>query len=374
MYQRMLSILSLKRKRLIFLAQIFVVISMLYVGLKEKIPEGNQVEISKTNGALVFGELGVAYSKQSLDDQKIVQLNEEGFIIELDFLPTNEHNFNFQFLLLLTNGKPGEQLLIAQYGNHIIAMNGDDYNYSRKLPRLRLPLEGNQEEYQRLVLKVSSRYSQMTLNEVTKVSRKGRLMQLPHAKTGVRLVLSGSEYLENNWHGEIKKLTISALSANNDDELIEFVASTQPDMIAKLNNWLLIPQELSLLKHRVLEATSFRINSFNTLSDILINYFGFIPFGLLCAMLLTRVPFAFQKTIHGNLLVIFITFLCAFLLSFIIEYWQAWLITRHSSLRDLTLNSLGGMSGAIYLILYYRLTAKGREREAQTNKSLRQED
>ena len=346
---------KLKSKRLILLVQFFVIISMLYIGLREDIPGGNQVQISQANGALVFGKLGFAYSKQNLDVQKISQLNKDGFEIQLDFLPLNNHNNNFQFLLLLSNGNPNEQLLIAQYGNHIIAMNGDDYNYRRKLPRLSLPLEGDEKGYQRLVLKVTAKYSQMTLNEVTKASRKGQLMRLPQAEQGVRLLLSGSELLENNWHGEISKLKITSMPDLKAIQLVNFKASLDTENLANLESWLLIPKKLSLLKHRVLEASSFRINSINTLHDMLINFFGFIPFGVLTALLLTKVPFAFQRAMHSGLLVVFITFLCAFLLSFIIEYWQAWLVTRHSSLRDLSLNTLGGTAGAVVLMFLIKL-------------------
>jgi VanZ family protein len=346
---------KLKSKKLILLVQLLVVASMLYVGLKENIPSKNQVHISKENGALVFGELGFAYSKQSLNAKVINQLNQDGFEIQLDFLPRNSHNNNFQFLFLLSNGNPSQQLLIAQYGDQIVAMNGDDYNYSRKLPRLRLPLEDVSSASHRLVLKVTDKYSQMTLNEVTKVSRKGRLMRLPDPQLGVKLLLSGSEYLENNWLGEISKLSVKSISDLNAPSLINFEASLQLDALAQLGSWLLIPQKLSLLKHRVLEATSFRINSINTLHDILINFFGFIPFGIITALLLTKVPLSFQRPIHSGLLVVFITFLCSFLLSFVIEYWQAWLVTRHSSLRDLSLNTLGGAAGAVSLVVLIRL-------------------
>lgn len=327
---------------------------MLYVGLRENIPSENQVHISPKNGALVFGELGLAYSKQHLNAQSITQLNQEGFEIQLDFLPLNNHSNSFQFLLLITNGNPNQQLLIAQYGDQIVAMNGDDYNYSRKLPRLRLPLE-EEVGYQKLVLKVSDKFSQMTLNDVTKVSRKGKLMQLPSAQVGVRLLLSSSEYIENNWLGEISTLTIKSMTNLGAKPLISFTASSQSESQSELDSWLFIPQKLSLLKHRVLEATSFRVNSVNTLHDMLINFFGFIPFGVLTALLLTKVPLAFQRSIHSGLLVVFITFLCAFLLSFIIEYWQAWLVTRHSSLRDLSLNALGGAVGAVFLVVLIRL-------------------
>jgi len=50
--------------------------------------------------------------------------------------------------------------------------------------------------------------------------------------------------------------------------------------------------------------------------------------------------------------VLFAVFLCGFLLSFVIEYRQVWLVTRQSSLRDLYLNSVGAVCGAVMSLLW----------------------
>lgn len=335
---------QLTSKRVLLPVLACVIFSMLYIGLRDDIPERNQVLVSSEDGALVFGERALAYSRNYLDKQKIDALNAHGFTVKLNFKPLRYDNRNFQFLLLLSNGNSADQFLIAQFGEHIIVMNGDDYNYRRKLPRLSLRLDTQAQTYQQLTLTVGKDFTHLTLKDGNKVTRKGRLVSLPPVKQGLRLLLSGSELLENNWRGAMQSISI----ANSESKLslIDFHGAENIDEQARLTQWLLIPTKLSLLKHRVLEATTFKINSSSVLMDIVLNFFGFIPCGFLIAALLCKIPMSFHQPIFRGLLVVFITFLCAFLLSFIIEYRQAWLVTRHSSLRDLALNALGGTMGA----------------------------
>ncbi|MEH6446136.1 MAG: VanZ family protein [Oceanospirillaceae bacterium] len=334
-----------------------VMVSMLYIGLKDDIPGANQVRLSANDGALVFGVRALAYSRQNLNEQRIDELNSQGFEIKLSFSPRSYEGNSFQFLLLFSNGNPSEQLIVAQFGDHIIAMNGDDYNYSKKQPRISVKIKDPFKGYQNLSLRVEPNATTLTLNNQRSIKKEGQIIKLPHTAAGVRLLLSGSELLEYNWRGAIKFLSIAGIDTPAQElAFIRFVA--EPSQLPSINptlDWLLIPEKLTLLKHRVLDKASFRINSSSTLNDILLNFFGFIPFGLLIAALVMRIPFGLERSLHKGILVLFAAFLCAFLLSFIIEYRQAWLVTRHSSLRDLTLNSLGGAAGAALFISYVKL-------------------
>jgi VanZ family protein len=330
---------------------------MLFVGLEDNIPARNQVHFSQVDGALVFGERALAYSKHNLNASQINHLNQQGFEIKLNFSSVNYENKAFQFLLLLSNGNPAEQLVIAQVRDYIIVMNGDDYNYSKKTPRISIKIKDKFQGYQKFVLNVGKGGTRITLNDKYKMTKSMRLVKIPAPKKGVRVLLSGSELLKNNWRGAIKSLSIKALDSTADQQpLINFIASADSaDDRKSTVSGLVIPETVTLLKHKVLDASSFRINSSNTLDDILINFFGFMPFGFLLVALMMRIPMGFSNNGYKTIFLLFVTFLCAFLFSFIIEYSQAWLVTRHSSLRDLYINTVGGVGGAIVYVITLKI-------------------
>ncbi len=364
----MITLSLLKKKSMLLLMLSVLVVSMLYVGLREDIPSRNQVSFSQSNGALVFGERGLAYSKQNLNPVQIDHLNNSGFMIKLTFSPVSYEKSNFQFLVLLSNGDTSEQLIIAQVRDYIIVMNGDDYNYRKKSPRISIKLKDRFKGYQQLTLTVDQQTTKLVLNNNITVQKNGQLVQLPNPKKGVKLLLSGSELLENNWLGEIGLLAIGPLkSAREPPLLVNFVARSGEQKNNQTSDWLLLPEKLTLLKHQVLEASPFKINSKSALHDILINFLGFMPFGLVLCLLLMKLPVSFSRAWYKSAFILFMTFLCAFLLSFIIEYRQAWLVTRHSSLRDLYLNTLGGVAGGVFVLLAIKLKEWLRRRHAENN-------
>ncbi len=364
----MITLSFIKKKRMLLLMLSVLVISMLYVGLRDDIPSRNQVSFSEIDGALVFGERGLAYSKQNLNAVQIEHLNDSGFMIKLTFSTVSYENSNFQFLVLLSNGDTSEQLIIAQVRDYIIVMNGDDYNYRKKSPRISIKLQDGFKGYQQLILTVDQQTTKLVLNDKITVRKNGQLVQLPNPKKGVKLLLSGSELLENNWLGAIELLAIGPLkAARTPNLLVDFVAKSGGQKNNLTSDWLLIPKTLTLLKHQVLEASSFKINSKSTLHDILVNFFGFMPFGLVLCLLLMKLPVSFSRAWYKSAFILFMTFLCAFLLSFIIEYRQAWLVTRHSSLRDLYLNTLGGVAGGVFILLAIKLKEWLNERHAENN-------
>lgn len=349
----MIHSISLISHRFLLPILTLVVIGMLYVGLRDNIPNTNQVSISASNGALVFGERALAYSSQNLNEKRIERLNSEGFEVALDFSPVSYETNSFQFLLLLSNGNTSEQLVIAQFSDHIIVMNGDDYNHRKKAPRISIKIKDRFKGFQQFRLKVEKQATYLYLAGQKRVKKSTRIVKIPDTKTGVRLLLSGSELLENNWRGAISALAIKGLSSVESQPLVSFQAEQSSAAINTNSSlhWLQIPEKLSLLKHRVLEASSFKINSKSALHDMLINFFGFIPFGVLLSILLLKFPIQFTRYTHQCLFLLLTTFLCSFLFSFIIEYRQAWLVTRHSSLRDLYLNTAGGVTGSLLVLM-----------------------
>lgn len=342
-------------KRLLCVYLMLVIAVMLYMGLRDNIPKTNQVQYSASDKALVFGERALAYSKHTMSEKQTQGLNQTGFAINLAFSPRFFDKHHFQFLMLFSNGNPAEQLVIAQVRDYVIVMNGEDYNYRQKKPRISIKITDLEKDFQQLKLTVSPASTVLSLNGKNKVKKSGRLLAMPNSELGVRLLLSGSELLENNWHGAIKSLSVSPLATHINSAEIKLNASLAEGFDQGINSWLLIPKEVALLKHRLFYNESFNINSANILQDILLNFLGFVPFGFLVTALLFKIPMSFKRELSRSALLLFATFLCGFLLSFIIEYRQAWLITRNSSLRDLYLNALGGGLGTLVYLLYLQL-------------------
>ncbi|MCB1099818.1 MAG: VanZ family protein [Verrucomicrobiae bacterium] len=81
----------------------------------------------------------------------------------------------------------------------------------------------------------------------------------------------------------------------------------------------------------------FTFNS-SFLSDFVVNFFGFLPFGAALSAVLRALGLGCVRTMLA-------TTAAAATLSFGIEWAQMWLPSRNSSSLDLALNTLGGMLG-----------------------------
>lgn len=343
--------------RILLLALTLCIVIILYVGLKDNIRGENQVSVSNNNHALMFGNYSIAYAINPINFLQTSSLNQSGYEIKLDLSPTNYESNSFQFILLISNGIVEDQLIVAQWRDYIIVMNGDDYNYRRKSPRLTSRILNHNRQFHRLILRVDDEAVSLSLDNQKTVRRRGQWLKLPFAGEDLTFVFSTSELLDNNWKGSLKAFSLTDL-AQNSAPLLAFGNSLTADSAQKIEipQWLVIPKDLKILKRQILEKASFTINSKNTLYDILLNTFGFIPFGfLVCFILLNikqqdRAVVRFTKSL-------FFAGAFAFFLSLFIEYSQSWLITRHSSLRDLYLNTLGGAVGGGLAIVVYSVFA-----------------
>ena len=84
-------------------------------------------------------------------------------------------------------------------------------------------------------------------------------------------------------------------------------------------------------------------------TDLVVNLVGFIPLGLVLAIVLGIYRGQFDKRVMA------LSVLFCFLLSLGIETVQAWIPSRSSNLHDLVLNTAGGWIGAV-------IGLKGRKR------------
>jgi glycopeptide antibiotics resistance protein len=93
--------------------------------------------------------------------------------------------------------------------------------------------------------------------------------------------------------------------------------------------------------------------------DLVLNFIGFIPFGFLLAGLLLKASDNSAGT------AVLLSFLISFLFSLSIELTQVLLPQRTSSMVDLVLNSLGGLCGAGFALVWRALLRKLKSSPAQ---------
>jgi VanZ family protein len=103
---------------------------------------------------------------------------------------------------------------------------------------------------------------------------------------------------------------------------------------------LVIPKRFKPYERAFLERPSSLKEIWRNIGDILINLFGFIPFGFLLSESLNRRHWSMKSAM-------FLSVMLGFIISLTIEILQAYLPTRDSSMSDLIANTVGSGIGSI---------------------------
>jgi hypothetical protein len=112
-----------------------IVVIILFFGLRPKtLSNSNDIHWLSDKKALSFHGHGIAY----VDDVHVFNQKQHlsDFTIELIVTPENIVKKGFRSILMLHGEDDRHQLVIWQWGNAVIAMNGDDYDYSKRWPRV----------------------------------------------------------------------------------------------------------------------------------------------------------------------------------------------------------------------------------------------
>jgi hypothetical protein len=186
-----------------------------------------------------------------------------------------------------------------------------------------------------------------------------------------RLVLGNSVYGGNSWKGDVYGLAFYTYQLSPQDAALHF-KRWQPDrdfsffrkdhpIVLYLFNentgpraldhsgagrHLNIPSRMQVLDTKILSFSRnwLRFDA-GFLRDIIINFIGFIPLGLVLIATFVKAGSVFRQ--HAVLIAVG---LC-FTVSLTIEILQAWIPSRNSDFLDLILNTLGGFAGAM---IYYK--------------------
>ena len=339
----------------------------------------NNVEWASDGTGIEFGEHGLAYTDTFATGEDTNQPARQGFTIEIALRPEGSE-FGFRFIAVIHGGDDDEQLVIAQWRDTIIVMNGDDYDHSRRLPRLTATVPDYDDGLFLLAVSSDTRGSALYIDGQEVDSREGMSLRLPTDFAPGRLVLGNSVYGDTPWRGTIAGFALhlaalderalrdhrdlwsrgqgfagdNYLSARLSYPLTERTGRRALDRSSN-EIALQFPRDKTLVDPKVFVPS---LGSLDDLWDVGINLGGFVPLGFLLVALFSKVTRITQLPALAAVIAI------GFALSFSIELAQAWIPSRSSSLLDLLLNVVGTSVGCAAFVVASRSKSLGRAPEA----------
>ena len=349
----------------LFLLVLAILAGVLFFGLRPKNWSGaNNVHWLPEKKALSFHDPSVAYIDDVHIFTKRLQANE--WSCQIIAAADNGGKPGFRPLLMLHNGDDLSQFGFWQWGDEVIVMNGDDYEYSRRLPRISAINALKPGEVSFLTVTSGAFGTRLFINGALVQEIKNWQVSLPDDGKKLQLILGNSVYGKHNWEGEIyafafygrvltpksvqlaydtwQKNKIFAGKTNEDLQLL-YTFSENPGHLVMdrtgTNQQLRIPARQVVLEKSFLglPGHNFIFNQ-SFIVDAVINLLGFVPLGAVLSLWLRqswpgRARYALLLTVTS-----------CFFLSLGMEIGQAWLPSRDSSLSDLLLNTLGAWLGA----------------------------
>lgn len=357
----------LAQKKILTLLTLGFLAVILFFGFRPKTwPNINHVDWAPENTGLMFHAPGFAYvddlhtfrDQRSLSDFSVCL-----GVSSMKQLP------GFRPIMMLHDGSDENQLTIAQWGTSVIIMNGDDYSYRRKLPRISSGEILTDGKPQFIGITTGSDGTRLFANGTPIVEKKELSLGIPAHGKKLRLIVGNSVYGNHSWEGTLHRLAIYNRQLSPAEMLANCRQETEPDAPVDLsrehplllftfhegqgkvvedrsgnNQPLLLPSRPMALKQTFLAPPwpNFSLSK-TLLADIILNFLGFIPLGAALYARL-RLSSAFSGWYPARA-----TMLLCFGISLSIELAQGWLPNRSSSLLDLALNTLGAVLGVLVI-------------------------
>lgn len=345
-----------------------IIAIVLFFGLR---PQGwsdiNNVHWLSDKKALSFQDSGIAYVDGLSIFAEKPQMNE--WTIQIVVAPENQHKPGFRSILMIHSGDDRDQLALWQWGDSVIVMNGDDYEYLKQWPRISAKDVLRSGEASFLTLTSTPLGTKLFVNGALAKEIKNWQVTLPNGSTKLQLVLGNSVYGKHSWEGDLYGLAVygKVLSQEEVQRDYEKWLSQRvfaPELMDKLlllytfnkdegrlvadrtdsNQLLQLPVQQVVLKKTFLSPPghNFLLNR-SFWVDAVLNLFGFIPLGAALCYWLQQ-----STALPGKYAALASVGFC-FSLSLGMEIGQAWLPSRDSSLSDLVLNTLGAWLGVLLL-------------------------
>ncbi len=338
-------------------------------------PNINRLEWSQDHSGLAFHAPGFAYVDNL--HTLLAKGSEAPFTICLGISAVKQLP-GFRPILMLHDGSDADQLSIAQWETSLIMMNGDDYSYRRKLPRLTVDNFLADGKSSCIGITSGADGTRLFDNGALIETRKDLRFHIPAGGKKLHLVLGNSVYGHHYWEGMLFRLAlydrelsppemagfcrqpadaVPAAAAGDEHLLLLYTfGEGSGNLVRDLsghNQTLRLPSRPMALKQLFLEPPGPHFSSERGLTaDIVLNILGFVPLGaaLYARLRLSSLPVRRVPALSAILL--------CFGISLCIEMAQGWMPDRSSTLLDLILNTLGAALGVLPLkICWIRLAA-----------------
>jgi len=323
-------------------------------------------------GILKSSKRGIAYSPEQVDTPP----QSSAYCpvtIEINVEPKKDPPNGLGYILSFYDGKPQEPLIIAQWLSHLVIRSRVNETNTRKKYR-EIGLTNALQQNTKSLITVASG------EETTEIFVNGKFVQSFSRTSFIglsnikgKLVIGNSSTGAGPWEGNLYGLSIydkllsteqirqnyenwnqpgNSKSETQNNPFIMYAFNKQDDShirnLVDDKNHLVIPSIFTPLERKLLVPfwDDFKFSR-GLISDVLINVFGFIPFGFCMAIYLIK-----NKHLHRGSAYM-VTILSGACLSLIIEITQIYLPTRHSSSLDLVCNTVGAILGILLIRIYF---------------------
>lgn len=351
-----------------------IIMVILFFGLwPHSWPTINDAQLLPAEKTLRFHGSGIAYTERN--PVPGAKSSSSNFTIHLRIAPETVQKKGFKPILMFNDGDDQKQLTVWHWGSSLIVMNGNDYNYARKWPRISAIDALSAKENIFLTITTDNDRTRLFINGAITNEAKELTLSIPSNRKQLRLILGNSVYGKHGWAGDMsyfawhdKAFSIedvqyyydnwaagshSPPAPISDTHLLYTFNSIEQKLIydqSGHNMPLHLPAKVPVFKRAFLTIPlyDFKANrSFWT--DTILNLIGFIPLGAVVYSWLQH-----RSALQGRKK-IFISLTFCFSLSLAIELLQGWIPHRSSSLLDLILNTLGATLGIVLLSIILRM-------------------
>lgn len=289
----------------------------------------------------------IAYTEKSIEIPPYSSLS-----ICLELTPARKP-FGLGCIVVMNDGEPQPPLIIAQW-QHYLIIRSRRSEYSSKMPYQEHGFQNCfiSGETSRILIAHQPGETNIYLNEELVSQQKGfDLIERDLPTTG--RIAFGNDGVVNgrSWVGTIKYFALYDEFIAPADQLNETSLPLIEYDFCNFQNWyvpnrqaeafdLRVPEYYqSLIFKRFERLSSWKTHAIEAKNDIIINIFGFMPFGFAVYILL-------QQRIRSRLILFLMTCLIAISFSLAIESLQLFLPSRVSSQLDIVCNGLGGFFAA----------------------------
>jgi hypothetical protein len=344
-----------------------VLLIILFFGLRPKgLRLENPVKLLPEQGSIIFAKNGLAYVEDLVAVPRPGPAGELTIAMAVRADDPAVCRMRLRSLLMLHDGSDREQLLVAQWGSAIVVMNGDDYDHTRRLPRVAVRDVFVGDTIRLITVTTGTPGTRLYIDGVLAAARDDWRLQIPTGGPPLQMVLGNSVRGNKTWRGTMHGLAVYDRSLSSaavkerydrwvesgrfphdpvDDPLVLYTFDGREGRVVPDRSGnhldLQIPRRPLALQVKILELPwpNFKLDG-PVVGDMLLNLVGFTPLGFALAGLLgAGGRLSGRRVLWGAVA-------GCFVVSLSMEILQAWMITRNSSLLDLFLNTAGGWVGA----------------------------